>query len=731
SAVWGDLGAAWPSYPSARHDLLHLYNSDATPLPTLRVEVWRSALRVLDDLLGYASINMAPLLARPGSTSERWHVLSNPKDDPSRSNPDLASGPIATTQGSLPSAGIVLLSMGFTPTGTPSVRSASLSVPPPPISGNGARNDPGESKSSGEFWESSANSGGGCRSYRSVKAAAPVVAPTSERPSGGRTRGHVSDEKQDPVVVAMGEAGDKTSGNDERRRFDIGGQNGSPLPEVDRVEGVWGGVVGGAAGGGLTAAAAGGVDVRGDEVKEVDDDGVDEGGGRVHLFRVKSYTAPVWCEVCRRMLFGVRNQGFCCEACSMNVHARCQLRANFLHPCPGRGKERREQGGNKVGSSKNVSRRSSSRELDQAVGLLQIHLRSAHRCGPSCRGAHCIAGQSTETVAELQRKPRTGTYHTANGSAAPSLFPTVAATGTLTRSGEGSDRGFLTGVDGAGIVSPGGRQLLPSGGRPGRQQHSHGYFTGDHYCRVRVGRKGAAAGAVEVVRTEAVFQTHDPLFDKTWVFVAPSYDSLISVDLVDASTDKSVGVFETSVIALLQAEYDARAVGHKSPSEQLRNRRLLAPGAAEDEENVTGILEMRLEFDEDTEAFFGPNGIVGPAGNKALRKVPSRQHADVSVETLKSLVARVKGIIRWYIIAKNGLVMSWENTALSSISLVVFVYLCLVANAEYILALLPFSLLVFMTWGYLQRRSGAYVQGWISGESTSVGGVKDHHAGFR
>lgn len=52
SAVWGDLGASWPSHPSARHDLLHLYNSDATPLPTLRVEVWRSAMRVLDDLLG-------------------------------------------------------------------------------------------------------------------------------------------------------------------------------------------------------------------------------------------------------------------------------------------------------------------------------------------------------------------------------------------------------------------------------------------------------------------------------------------------------------------------------------------------------------------------------------------------------------------------------------------------------------------------------------------------------
>lgn len=35
----------------------------------------------------------------------------------------------------------------------------------------------------------------------------------------------------------------------------------------------------------------------------------------------------------------VRNQGFCCESCLMNVHARCQLRANFLQACPGRGRQ--------------------------------------------------------------------------------------------------------------------------------------------------------------------------------------------------------------------------------------------------------------------------------------------------------------------------------------------------------------------------------------------------------
>lgn len=63
---------------------------------------------------------------------------------------------------------------------------------------------------------------------------------------------------------------------------------------------------------------------------------------------------------------------------------------------------------------------------------------------------------------------------------------------------------------------------------------------------------------------------------------------------------------------------------------------------------------MRLEFDEDTEAFFGPSGILGPGGGQALRKAPARQKADLGVESLKTLVARFKGIIRWYLLAKNA-----------------------------------------------------------------------------
>ena len=56
------------------------------------------------------------------------------------------------------------------------------------------------------------------------------------------------------------------------------------------------------------------------------------------------------------------------------------------------------------------------------------------------------------------------------------------------------------------------------------------------------------------VRTEAVFQTPDPVFDRTWVFVAPSYDSVATIDLVDAATDRPVGRLETSIIGLLQVQ---------------------------------------------------------------------------------------------------------------------------------------------------------------------------------
>lgn len=66
------------------------------------------------------------------------------------------------------------------------------------------------------------------------------------------------------------------------------------------------------------------------------------------------------------------------------------------------------------------------------------------------------------------------------------------------------------------------------------------------------------------------------------------------------------------------------------------------------------LMQVRLEIDEDTEALFGPSGILGLGGGQALRRAPPRQKAELGVESLKALVARVKGIILWFKMAKNG-----------------------------------------------------------------------------
>eukprot|EP00752_Nemacystus_decipiens_P018720 g16783.t1 len=564
SAKWGDLGASWPSHTSARHDLLHLYNSDATPVPTLRVEVWRSAMRVLDDLLG------------GGSTSG---------------------------------------------------------------GGLGANGD-----------------GGGGDKHSTLLPEVPELDDVEESDSGG--------------------GGDIQMGN-----------SGTGYHEAREEEAV---VV--------------------PEEEEADEEGM------AHLFRVKSYPAPVWCEVCDRLLLGMRNQGFCCEACGMNVHRGCQLRANFSKSCPGQGNKKAGRGTQNGGVQ--AKGRNNSREVDEGVGLIQIHLRSAHRCGMRCHGGHhSYLADATDPHAESGVFAGSGSYSAAalaTTAAAAAATPVDPSRGTAGNSEH--------------IFSPGRRRRRGGGG--GRDDS--GFIRGDHYCRVRVGRRGGPSELAEEVRTEAVFQTPDPVFERTWVFIAPSYDAVVTIDLVDASTDRPVGRFETTVIALLQADYDAHAVGRTPPSQGHRDIRLVPPTAEEDEDNVTGLLKARVEFDENTEAFFGPNGILGPQGGNMVRSVPRRQKADLGVETLKLLMARIKAVFLWLKVAKDcyARVMSWENPALSSFSLLVFVYLTLVANAEYLLALLPFSLLLFMTWGFLSRRSGGYVQGWVSAESAGAASSAND-AGFR
>lgn len=51
--VWWNELSETTATPTGQYTLVHLYNNETTPPPVLRVEIWSSALQILDQMVGY------------------------------------------------------------------------------------------------------------------------------------------------------------------------------------------------------------------------------------------------------------------------------------------------------------------------------------------------------------------------------------------------------------------------------------------------------------------------------------------------------------------------------------------------------------------------------------------------------------------------------------------------------------------------------------------------------
>lgn len=83
-AVAGGKNPVWNADLDNVFALSHLYNSDLTPLPSLRLELW-NANYVTDDLIAKAEINLDPIMKCPNVTLFRWFDLENATKSNSRS----------------------------------------------------------------------------------------------------------------------------------------------------------------------------------------------------------------------------------------------------------------------------------------------------------------------------------------------------------------------------------------------------------------------------------------------------------------------------------------------------------------------------------------------------------------------------------------------------------------------------------------------------------------------
>ena len=211
------------------------------------------------------------------------------------------------------------------------------------------------------------------------------------------------------------------------------------------------------------------------------------------------------------------------------------------------------------------------------------------------------------------------------------------------------------------------------------------------------------------------------------------------IDVVDAHTDKPIGMFVLTAQGLLQQQRDNMVATEgfavmnpfQRPSictEKHRWRLELRTGmksgeyfaASSGRKNgeITGWLDIDLCLTENTEQLYSSRPIECPARPADALNVEMFQ---VHIARIGRLLEDIKKAVEAF-----SYVISWKNPALTSLSLILFIVLCLRFNAEYVLSLPVFFLLVYMSFLATVRKGGGLKDRFVERETMACLETEKH-----
>lgn len=200
--------------------------------------------------------------------------------------------------------------------------------------------------------------------------------------------------------------------------------------------------------------------------------------------------------------------------------------------------------------------------------------------------------------------------------------------------------------------------------------------------------------------THVIKSSATPCYNEKFEFVAPHFRSVLTLTLVDAQTDRKLGVSEISIYAIQQRDADRYSSNWQlAGEEQFKMRDLNG-------KEQVGHFNAAINFKENTEELFLSSApklaMVGPDEAMSLERVR------IHISRFGTIISSIRASFDRY-----KRLMDWENPGFTFAMLVLFVYFTLTIDAEYALCAPLFMAVALLSETWYYRHFGYFRMRWV------------------